>query len=70
MNIYKAIDKIKHLLEKQTIFTAAQYIELNTNISELFQEYIRNNIITGTTGRGLYLMRWDMIFGITGRLLS
>ncbi len=46
MNIYKAIDKIKHLLEKQTIFTAAQYIELNTNISELFQEYIRNNIIT------------------------
>jgi len=46
MNICKAIDKLKKLLEIQKIFTTAQYSELTANISELFQEYIRNNIIT------------------------
>ena len=45
MNICTAIDKVKRLLERREVFTAEQSKELVCNITELFQEYVRNNAI-------------------------
>ena len=45
MNIYVAIDKVKRLLETRKIFTTEQSKEVIYSITELFQEYVRNNAI-------------------------